>query len=60
MITKDQIIQTVNDLPDNFSIEELIQKIILMEKIETGLEQSNNNQVVSNDEAKKRLAKWLA
>jgi predicted transcriptional regulator len=60
MITKDQVIQTIKDLPDNFSTEELIQKIILLEKIETGLQQSDAGKVVSNDEAKKRLAKWLA
>jgi predicted transcriptional regulator len=60
MITKDQVIQTIKDLPDNFSTEELIQKIILLEKIETGLQQSDAGKVVSNDEAKKRMAKWLA
>ncbi len=60
MINKDQVIQTIKDLPDNFSTEELIQKIILLEKIETGLQQSDAGKVVSSDEAKKRLAKWLA
>jgi predicted transcriptional regulator len=60
MITKDQVIQTVNDLPDNFSAEELIQKIILLDKIEIGLKQSETGKVVTNEEAKKRLAKWLA
>ena len=59
MITKEQIIKTINELPEIFSSEELIQKIILLQKIDTGLQQSVAGEVVSNEEAKKHLAKWL-
>ena len=59
MITKEQIIKTVNELPQEFSIEEFIQKIVLLQKIDRGLQQSLAGEIVSNDEAKKHLAKWL-
>jgi predicted transcriptional regulator len=60
MLTKEKIIQTIKDLPDQFSVEDLFERIILLQKIETGLEQSKAGQTVSTDEAKKRLSKWLA
>jgi hypothetical protein len=59
MITKAQIIQTIKDLPDEFSSEELIQKIILLQKIDKGTQQSLNGEIISNDEAIKHLSKWL-
>ena len=59
MLTKEKILQTIKDLPDQFSIDELFEKVILMQKIEIGLEQSKAGQTVSSEEAKKRLNKWL-
>ena len=40
MLTKEQVISSLNDLPEKFSMDELIDKLILFQKIETGLEQS--------------------
>jgi hypothetical protein len=46
-------------LPDSFSIEDLFERIILLQKIEIGLEQSKSGQVLSTSEARKKLKKWL-
>ncbi|MCX6285863.1 MAG: hypothetical protein NTY96_01940 [Bacteroidetes bacterium] len=46
-------------LPDNFNLDELIDKLIFIDKVEKGLDQSLKNQVVSESQAKKKLAKWL-
>ena len=59
MLTKEKILQTLKDLPDQFSIEDLFERIILMQKIETGVDQSKNGQTVSTEDARKRLDKWL-
>jgi len=59
MLSKEKILQTVKDLPDGFSIEDLFEKIILLQKVELGLEQSKAGQTISTDEARKRLSKWL-
>jgi hypothetical protein len=60
MISKEKIIQTVKDLPEGFSIDDLFERILLLQKVELGLEQSNSGQTVSTEEAKKRLGKWLS
>jgi hypothetical protein len=59
MTTKDKIINGIKDLPDTVSIDDILDQIMLVEKIEKGIDQSNNNQVVSDDELDKRLGKWL-
>ncbi len=60
MLSKEKIIQTVKELPDQFSLEDLFERVILQQKIEAGLEQSKSGQTVSTEEAKKRLSKWLS
>jgi predicted transcriptional regulator len=59
MMTKEKLIQTIQELPDSFSVEELFDRIILLQKVEIGLQQSNAGQVVTTDEAREKLQKWL-
>ena len=59
MLTKEKLLATIKELPDEFSVEELFERIILLNKIETGLEQSKKNEGVTTAEARKKLQKWL-
>ncbi len=58
MLTKEKVINSLQDMPDTFSMDELIDKLILLQKIETGLEQSKKGEVFSAEEAKEMLKKW--
>jgi len=60
MTIKDKIISSIKNLPDSVTIDDILDQIMLVEKIEKGIEQSNKNQIVSDDELDKRLGKWLA
>lgn len=51
--------EIIKELPDNFSADELIERVVLLEKIETGLDQVANGKVVTDEELDERLAKWL-
>lgn len=59
MLTKEKIIEVMRDMPNTFSVDDLLDRILLLQKIELGLEQSNAGQVVSTSDAKERLRKWL-
>lgn len=59
MITKERLIQTINDLPDKFSFDDLLDRIILLQKIEIGLEQSQTGQTNTTAQAKDKLNIWL-
>lgn len=59
MLTKEEVIKSVNELPNEFSFEEILDRLLLLDKIEIGLEQSNASNTVSTDEAKESLSRWL-
>ena len=46
-------------MPDKFSIEEVIERLVILQKIEIGLEQSQNGETYSTEESRKKLEKWL-
>lgn len=58
-MTKEKVIGTVQNMPDEFDIEELIEKLIFIQQVEEGLEQSKARKIVSMDDAKNRFSKWL-
>ena len=59
MITKEKLKSTLTDFPEEFSIDELIERLILIEKIEVGSQQSLNNEVISNEELELEIEKWF-
>ncbi len=59
MLTKKEVLESLDSLPQKFEAEEAIEKIILLEKIHIGLEQSKSGKVVSTADAKLRMKKWL-
>jgi len=58
MISKKSVIQGLEKLPDQFSVDDLLDQLLLIEKVQNGLQQSKDNETVSTEEAKKRLKKW--
>lgn len=59
MITKKALINQLDLLPESFSIDELIDRLILIEKIEIGLNQSETDDVISEEELKAETEKWF-
>jgi len=59
MLAKEDVLKYIKEMPDHFSIEDLMDKLLFLHKIEMGLEQSKNNQVISHQKVKNQLKKWL-
>ncbi|MEY4541553.1 MAG: hypothetical protein RLZZ306_3310 [Bacteroidota bacterium] len=59
MITPNQVIESFQTLPNNTSVEEMIERIFVLEQIETAREQSRNGQVYSNNEVKAIIKSWV-
>lgn len=59
MLTKVKLKEQIDNLPEEFSIDELIEKLILIEKIETGNKQSENGEVISEVEIENEIEKWF-
>ena len=56
---KSRILQLVQSFPDNASIEDAMNKLYFLYKVDKGLEQANSGHKVSHEEARQRLARWL-
>ncbi len=59
LIFKKQLILTLEQLPEQFSLEELIDKLIILDKIERGNMQSKNNEVINEEELENEMQKWF-
>jgi len=58
MLTKGKVAKTINNLPESFTIDELIEQLILIEKIEEGFQQSEEGKVFDNEDVKLIINKW--
>jgi hypothetical protein len=54
-MTKEQVVEAVQQLPDNFELEDLFERLLFIQRLERRLAQSDQNEVVSFEEAKKRF-----
>ena len=59
MLTKEKIKEAIKDLPEEFSVDQLFDRIIVLSKVERGLEESASGKIYSTKEAKEKLSKWL-
>ena len=53
--TKDRILKAVEDLPDDATLDEAIEKLCFLAKVERGVKQANEGNTVPHDEVKDRL-----
>jgi hypothetical protein len=56
---KEVIIKTVQDLPENTCIEEAMERLYFLYKVEKGIKEADSGQCVSHKKAKKRMKKLL-
>ena len=55
---KSTIIHTLNELPSKFNLDEFLERLIVIEKIDEGMEEAKAGKTISHDKVKKLVAKW--
>jgi predicted transcriptional regulator len=55
---KSTIIHTLNELPNKFNLDEFPERLIVIEKIDEGMEEAKSGKTISHDKVKKIVAKW--
>ena len=58
MISRSTVQKSIDKLPPEFSIDELIEQLIFIEKVEDGIKQSNEGNVISHEDVKSIISKW--
>ncbi len=59
MSTKDLLIKLAQELPEEATIDDAVERLYLLYKLERGLTQADAGQKISQEEARQRMAKWL-
>jgi len=59
MLTKTKLIEQIEKFPEGFSIDELVERLILIEKVELGLKQSENGEIISDSDLDKEIEQWF-
>ncbi|MGV3538759.1 MAG: hypothetical protein ACO1OQ_03055 [Rufibacter sp.] len=59
MVSKAKALESIQTLPEHFSIDELVERLIVIQKIEEGQRQASEGKVYSTEDAKRKLCKWL-
>jgi predicted transcriptional regulator len=59
LINKALVVKSIQELPDNLSFDQLVERLLSLFKIEEGLRDLREGKFVTMEEAKLRHEKWL-
>ena len=59
MLTKEKVKKTIDRLPENFTIDQIVEELVVLNKIEEGLKDIEKGRVFTTDQVKKELKSWL-
>jgi predicted transcriptional regulator len=55
---KTTVINALSELPNEFNLDKLLERLLVIEKIEDGLKDVKAGKTISHDSAKKIISKW--
>ena len=55
---REKAIDTLKNLPPEFELEELIERLVFIEKVENGLKLADQEKVTPHDKVKETTKKW--
>lgn len=56
---KSEVTSMLESLPDNSSFEDIQYHVYVLEKVKRGLDRADSEGVLSHEDAKQRLSRWL-
>lgn len=59
MLTKDKVNKAVDLLPEEFTVDQIVEQLVILNKIEEGLKDIEEGRVYSTDQVKQELKRWL-
>jgi predicted transcriptional regulator len=57
---KDAVIEAIRQMPDGTTVEDIIEALYVRQKIDAGLRDVAEGRTMTDEEARKRLGKWLS
>lgn len=59
MITKEKLQEYIDRLPNEISVDELIDKLIFIDKLEKRIEESIHSETISEEDLKSEMEQWF-
>lgn len=59
MITKTALKKHIEKFPEEFTIDELIERILFIEKLEKRIQKSDENEVLSEQDLENEIKQWF-
>ena len=59
MLTKEKVKKTIDRMPESFTVDQVVEELVILNKIEEGLKDVADNRVFTTDQVKKELKTWL-
>jgi predicted transcriptional regulator len=60
MTIKEKVIEAVEHLPDDASIEDAMERLLFLAKVERGIQQADAGKTLPHAQVKERMGKWLS
>ena len=58
--TKEQVIELVKAMPDNVTVEDVMEELYFKLQVDQGLAQLDQGESIPHEEVERRLSKWLS
>lgn len=55
---KQKVLESIEKLPENADIDEIMERVYFIHKIENGLKQSEKGELISHKEVQKKIEQW--
>jgi predicted transcriptional regulator len=59
MLTREKVKKTIDRLPENFTVDQVVEELVILNKIDEGLRDVEQGRVFTTDRVKKELKTWL-
>jgi len=57
-VVKEAIIQLIEKLPDDCTVEDILYELYLKQKVDQGLQDIQEGRIVEHEEVKQRMSRW--
>lgn len=59
VITKEKVLNELSHMPSSFDSDELMERIFILSKLESGRQDSREGRVYSMDDFREKFSEWL-
>jgi predicted transcriptional regulator len=57
--SKQEILRAIEELPEDAQVEDAMDRLYLLYKVQKGLQQADQGNLISHEEVRQRMSRWL-